>query len=269
MIDFFFDIDGTLLPFGCDVPESAVKAIRRLRKLGNRAFLATGRSPAEIVDSVRSIGFDGGVYGAGATVYIGDEKVYHRAFTEEEKEMVLSFCRERGYYVLMQSDRGTYITPEGFEYWRELLIGHIGRMVALDGIILTSEIPADVEMNKLLYIAKEGTIDEVRAALSPDFSVVDNTVGLPADLMGEIVLPSVSKASGIDIIERCSAIKGHTVAIGDGANDMEMVAHAELGIAMGNATDGLKNIAGYITSDVARDGLAKAIDYAILYFTEN
>lgn len=269
MIDFFFDIDGTLLPFGGDVPESAADAIRRLRKLGNRAFLATGRSPAEVVESVRSIGFDGGIYGAGSTVYIGESLVYHRSFTEEEKERVLSFCRERGYYALVQSDRGTYITPEGLEYWRGLLVEHVGRMVALDGIIVASELPSDVEMNKLLYIAKEGTIDEVRAALSPDFSVVDNTVGLPADLMGEIVLPSVSKASGIDIIERCSAVKGHTVAIGDGANDIEMVSRAELGIAMGNATDGLKNVARYITSAVEKDGISKAIDYATLYFTEN
>ena len=269
MIDFFFDIDGTLLPFGCDVPESAVKAIRHLRSLGNRAFLATGRSTAEVVESVRSIGFDGGIYGAGATVYIGDEKVYHRAFSEEEKERVLSFCRERGYRVLVQTDDGTYITPETMEYWRSLFFKHIGRMVALDGIIVTPQLPADVEMNKLLYIAGEGTNAEVRAALSPDFTVVDNTVGLPADLMGEIVLPSLSKATGIDIIERFSAVKGHTVAIGDGANDMEMVAHAELGIAMGNATDDLKSIAGYITSDVAKDGLSQAIEHAILYFTEN
>ena len=52
------------------------------------------------------------------------------------------------------------------------------------------------------------------------------------------------------------------VAVGDGANDIEMVSHAGIGIAMGNATPSLKAVASYITDDVSSDGLFKAVEYA-------
>ncbi len=40
----FFDIDGTLLPFGAEaLPASTVDALARLRKNGVKTFIATGR----------------------------------------------------------------------------------------------------------------------------------------------------------------------------------------------------------------------------------
>ncbi len=38
MLDFFFDIDGTLLPFGKPAPDSAVKAIAMLKEEGHRGI---------------------------------------------------------------------------------------------------------------------------------------------------------------------------------------------------------------------------------------
>ena len=50
----------------------------------------------------------------------------------------------------------------------------------------------------------------------------------------------------------------HTIAIGDGNNDISMLSFVNYGIAMGNATDKLKSIAQHVSDDVNRDGLAKA-----------
>ena len=68
MLDFFFDIDGTLLPFGKPAPDSAVKAIAMLKEEGHRVFLATGRSPVEVPEYVYSLGFRDGVFSAGACI---------------------------------------------------------------------------------------------------------------------------------------------------------------------------------------------------------
>jgi hydroxymethylpyrimidine pyrophosphatase-like HAD family hydrolase len=50
------------------------------------------------------------------------------------------------------------------------------------------------------------------------------------------------------------------IAIGDEANDMELIAGAGLGIAMGNATDELKKVADLVTADNDAEGLAEALE---------
>ena len=233
MLYFFFDVDGTLLPFGQGVPESTRQAISMIRERGGKSFLATGRSLVEIPPAIRSLGFDGGVYSAGATVMA------------------------EGKY------DGTYVRKEDLEYWQSLLLKHVGRLLDIPGLLATDEIPSS--MIKLLYICSEEgmPIEKVAASIPEGFSVVANTVGLPPELMGEIVLSDITKATGIDtVLDFYGGSISEAVAVGDGANDIEMVSHAGIGIAMGNATPSLKAVASYITDDVSSDGLFKAVEYA-------
>ena len=269
MIDFFFDIDGTLLPFGRPVPESASYAIRHLRALGHRAFIATGRSVREVGDDIYSLGFDGGVFAGGAVAYIGGRKIHERLFSQDESDAVISFCRKRGYSILVQTDEGTYMSQETFDLWSSLLQEKAGISVSLSGIAISPSFPPEARISKFLYISPDGRIDEIRSSLGPRFSVIDNTVGLPADLMGEVVLSSISKLTGIEAIERESPERSFVVAVGDGANDAEMIEAADLGIAMGNASQGLKNAADYVSSDVCHDGILNAVLYSIDYYIRN
>ena len=49
------------------------------------------------------------------------------------------------------------------------------------------------------------------------------------------------------------------MAFGDGDNDIDMIKHAGIGVAMGNAIETLKKNADYITDDVNEDGLYNAL----------
>ncbi|MBR6986710.1 MAG: HAD hydrolase family protein, partial [Clostridiales bacterium] len=51
----------------------------------------------------------------------------------------------------------------------------------------------------------------------------------------------------------------NTFAIGDSDNDISMIESARYGIAMGNATDGVKNAACHITANYDSLGFAKAV----------
>ena len=80
---------------------------------------------------------------------------------------------------------------------------------------------------------------------------------------GEILVKGISKASGIDrVLEYFGADLKDTVALGDSTNDLPMIEHAGLGIAMGNASDQVKEIADYTTTAVDEDGLYNAFKYA-------
>ena len=51
------------------------------------------------------------------------------------------------------------------------------------------------------------------------------------------------------------------MAFGDGGNDISMLRHAAIGVAMGNASDEVKAAANYVTASVDDDGIKKALEH--------
>ncbi|ETX09164.1 Cof-type HAD-IIB family hydrolase [Candidatus Entotheonella palauensis] len=81
----------------------------------------------------------------------------------------------------------------------------------------------------------------------------------------EILHPSVSKWQALHQFASQQGIAAsQIIAIGDDANDLEMIRHAGLGIAMGNAVDAVKAVAGHITLSNAQEGLAHALEHVVL-----
>ena len=69
----------------------------------------------------------------------------------------------------------------------------------------------------------------------------------------DVISQGVGKDYGIELSE--------TVGIGDGGNDIPMLCHAALGIAMGNASDKVKAHADYITTHVDENGILHALQH--------
>ena len=75
-----------------------------------------------------------------------------------------------------------------------------------------------------------------------------------------ITTKGCTKQQGIDEMIRHFGIRlDETMAFGDGGNDIPMIQHAAVGVAMGNALDGVKVVADHITDTVDNDGIAKAL----------
>jgi Cof subfamily protein (haloacid dehalogenase superfamily) len=54
------------------------------------------------------------------------------------------------------------------------------------------------------------------------------------------------------------------LAIGDQGNDLSMITHAGIGVAMGNAPDEVKQFANYVAPRIDQDGVAEAIERFVL-----
>ena len=77
----------------------------------------------------------------------------------------------------------------------------------------------------------------------------------------EFFAPGVSKWDAFTgMFPDAAARPESVIAIGDEANDHEMIASAGLGIAMGNAIDSLKAVARQVTAGHDHDGLAEALE---------
>lgn len=69
-----------------------------------------------------------------------------------------------------------------------------------------------------------------------------------------------TKAHGIRVMaEYCGVAMKDTVAFGDGGNDIPMLIEAGIGVAMGNASGNVKNVADYVTTSVDEDGIQNAL----------
>ena len=69
-----------------------------------------------------------------------------------------------------------------------------------------------------------------------------------------------NKQSGIDhVLEHCGIALSETMAFGDGGNDIPMLRHVALGIAMGNASDEVKRAAKYTTDTADECGIWNAL----------
>ena len=80
-----------------------------------------------------------------------------------------------------------------------------------------------------------------------------------------IIKDDVSK--GKALMALCSHLRlnlEEVVAIGDGANDISLLATAGLAIAMQNAPPELKAVADYVTADIAHNGFAQAVQKYLL-----
>ena len=81
----------------------------------------------------------------------------------------------------------------------------------------------------------------------------------------EIVPPFIDKANTLSILlEKLGVESENVVAIGDGVCDVTMIQLAGFGIAMGNAQESVKACADYVTSSNEEDGVALAIENAII-----
>lgn len=262
---FFFDVDGTLLPFGKPMPESAIYAIKAAQVLGNRCLVATGRSRKELPD-FPGIDFDGFVLSAGLEVIVDGKQIRNDYMSDDDYRFLSDYLAEHGLYELCQTDDGTYLTKRTLEVFKRHFSRYIGRTVQLNGLLVVDSIPKDIKVRKIVFLSDEDGygVSRTHEVLMPRYELVKNTVGLPYELMAEVSPKGVTKATGIEVALRSfGASADDAVAIGDGPNDIEMVEYCKVGIAMGNADPLLKEKADWITSDVEEDGIKNAIFHVL------
>lgn len=256
----FFDVDGTLLPFGRGLPENTLHALCEAQANGNRIFLSTGRSPAEMDPRLKDVRFDGGVYCGGSRAFAGGKDVFSSFISRADLEYTSALCAQKGWSLLMQCDDSSWYKDDFYELYLSFLDKYVGGRIKVGCLRKAEELPFDRKSTKLILLTPDGDMAEARALLSDRYDVLNNTIGVPSSLMAEVCQKNVNKAVGMKaILSYFGASVSDAVAFGDGSNDVEIIKEAGIGVAMGNACDEIKAAADYITSECTDDGIGKAL----------
>ncbi len=256
------DIDGTLISaWGVGISPAVIRAVEQVRMCRNHVVLATGRSIVATVVVAEELGIRRGwtVCSNGAvTVRLNPQSVGGYDITEKVTfnpraalELIQKELPDAKYAV---EDLGV-----GYRVSHEFPLGELAgrqRVVSFDDL-------CEVEATRVVIRAPakaEGHFDELVNKIGLD--EVTYTVGRSAWL--DLTPPGVSKASALEILRRHLGVyPDHTVAVGDGYNDISMLQWAGSSTAMGNAPDEVKAAADGVTGTVEEDGVLAVLETLI------
>ena len=128
-----------------------------------------------------------------------------------------------------------------------------------DNTIIDQFDPQEIETYiGMIVVNSSDDIAPMVETLSPYFDIQRHQSGYSFDL----TLKGESKAKGIKkLVEKLGMDIEQTIAFGDGRNDVEMLTEVGLGIAMGNGAIEAKAVADYVTDDIDKDGILKALNH--------
>ena len=89
----FFDIDGTVVDYETQIiPESAVEAIRLLKKNGHLPIVNTGRPIGHVDPRVQKLDFSGWICSCGMELILDGEMIYKDYPSPEECKQILDLA---------------------------------------------------------------------------------------------------------------------------------------------------------------------------------
>lgn len=248
------DVDGTLVDHDGRMSEAVRSAARDVVAAGHHVMIATGRSLQATLPIIETIRLRNGFSvccNGGVTIQLTDqleegyEVIDRRTF---DPAPVLEQLRHRlpSAKYAIEDDAGNFLSTERFQ---DMSFGVKARGVSFDELLNTTAV-------RLVVFSTDASTESFSEAVEAiGLQGVTYSVGWSAWL--DVAAAGVTKASGLEALRaRLGVSLDDTVAIGDGYNDVEMLAWAGRGVAMGQAPDDVKRIADEVTEDVYDDGAA-------------
>lgn len=247
-----FDLDMTLVDDKDNkIPRSAIDAINQVRN-DYYIVIATGRNLELAANQyvLEELKPDAWVHNNGAQVHIEGKQVYYHEFNKDLLKRLLDFSISRGLCVCAMINNVEYCTiPEDLKAIQYILSGDA--RPEYDDVMKLLELPVQT----LGFVGKDEKAQILRDAF-PELKIPSVIPNIWCDIMEK----NISKVVGMEkVLSHYQLTMKDVIAFGDSMNDYEILKAAGYAVAMGNAADGLKEIADYITDDVDKDGIANAL----------
>jgi Cof subfamily protein (haloacid dehalogenase superfamily) len=232
-------------------------AMERARAAGVRVIVCTGR----MVQSARRVLEPAGsseplvCYQGAAVVAPDGTWLLHEPIELPLALEAIAAVEAEGYGLNVYVDDELYVsqvTPEAERYSRfqGIRLRAVGELAAW----------LDRAPTKLVCIGEPAALDELAVRMRQRFAGrLWVTKSLPFFL--EFATEGVSKSSALAFLARqLGFARERTVTIGDGENDLDLVAWGGYGVAVENADERLKSLARWVCPSAADEGAAQVIE---------
>lgn len=274
------DIDGTIAGHNNRINPPVLAAIEAAQERGLAVTIATGRMyrsalrfHQQIKTSLPLIAYQGAWIGQPnhdaplATPPVPELPLLHRPLDRTVARGILDFLEDPAW-----SDRlSLHLYIDDQLYIRRLTRASqdYAERTGVEPIAvgdLRSLLDQDVAPTKVLALSPDQTLtrdllDKLRQRYSPQQVYLTTSVST----FLEAAHPLVNKGNALRHLaeDQLGLAPEQVMFIGDNFNDLEAIAYAGLGVAMGDAPEPVKAIAQWVAPSVADDGAARAIEQVL------
>ena len=265
----FLDIDGTLVTDDKKIPPENDRALQRALQLGHCVIISTGRPLASALLLAQELGLTGkGSYlisfNGGILYDTYNKKVIFKLPVPMDcVKALFAEAGRRGIHIQTYDDDRVVVEKRCDDEETRLYCSKI----RMDYRVVDSIDELEQEPVKLLAINMNDIkpLEDFKAWIEENLGDRINAFFSNYQYL-EIVSKGLSKGNALRQLAGILGVPiSDTVAAGDQANDIDMVAAAGTGCAMINGTDEIKKIADYVTTrDNNHAGVAEIIERFIL-----
>ena len=265
------DVDGTLFDDNGKISQASIDAMNQAREAGIEVVPTSGRDYDGIPwDQLENVDINYVITTNGSAVYEAKTKkcLYEKYLDSGKMIPIFEYLLKKEIYINVFVDGVNYTPVQVYSYIDNLdlpdyVIQHMkeNRKGITDLIEYLKNGDAKLQKATLNFQKQENgeflNRKEVQEYLEkcPDIKVVDGGFN---NL--EFTKAGTNKAAGLKFLAgHLGMTMDKVMAVGDSENDIEMLREAGLGIAMGNSSSEVKEVADEITLDNEHEGVAAAI----------
>ncbi|WP_300920336.1 Cof-type HAD-IIB family hydrolase [uncultured Dubosiella sp.] len=269
------DIDGTLLSSEKKLTKRTKEALIEAQKQGWLLILASGRPVNGLMRFSRELKMD--AFGGALVAFNGSkvvdmrsgEVLFEQPMSVSEGKAVLEHLKNFDVIVLIDHDEymltnDVYRTIErnGRDFAVIEYESRSNNYLLCEKKDLAAFV--DFPLNKILTAATPAYLQAHWKEMAAPFQDRLNSM-FTADFYFEFTAKGIDKAQALrKTMEKLGCRPEDMIAFGDAQNDRSMLEMAGVGIAMGNATDELKQVADVITCSNDEDGIAVYLEEHVL-----
>lgn len=249
------DLDGTLLKSDGKASKNTMAYLDKLKKDGHIITIATGRMLSSALDATEGAYFSNYVIcDEGSLIYNTNTKEFiHKDIIQ--KDLINDVCMFYDKYSYL-----TLCTPNNIYkvYNKEnTFINDINKIVS----------KYEDFMHITIGLKNPNNIKEVKNTLCnkiPDLKFLIMQDSFSDNKWFDIFVKGNSKYNSMLKVANIENIsKDDIICFGDGLNDIDMIKKSEVGVAMGNALDEVKEVADFITDTNDQDGIITFLENVI------
>lgn len=258
------DMDGTLLSEDKSLHQEEIDALQKAVQAGYKIVICTGRPLSGVKSYMAQLNITGEdeyaiVNNGCSTHYTKNwDMVSWRQLTKEDMLYLYDISKQTKVQLTLFDEDHYFVVgeePNERVVFDANIVGLKPTVISIDDAV-----SGDYTMFQAMFLDNPEEVDKFQqqfeAELANRFSVVRSQ-----NYIFEAMPSGVNKASALAELTKRLAIKPEEVmAIGDGNNDLEMLAFAGVSVAMGNATSRVKEIATHNTLTNNEHGVAHIIE---------
>ena len=280
------DLDGTLLNSYGEISEENKNALLKAKSEGAKIVLTSGRTNTAMSNFAYEVGADQYIIsGNGASVYDlkKNESMLTNYLPRKKIMEIIDICERNSMYYCVYTEEA--IITKSLNYNTLFYYSENQNKPPKNwtNIILTPNVPEYIKKLKRGNFLKVTVCDRDKAIFQGMLTMLKKDTEI--DVLGishmsrkmiksakgkytpleyyytEITDKGINKWMAIQfLIEKLKINEKEVIAIGDNTNDEEMIQNAGLGVAMGNSTPDLKQIADEVTNNNDENGVANIIN---------